>query len=206
MTLTEVLKLNEIIKAIKSDFFMITPNGIIGLDKTMRILTDIQWENNIGIYEFDKKMWDLFIKTLKEEKTERDDYTPWFNKICTKRFNQSPIMVQYNKLNEAYSLNTTRNSITIEDFQNTEWYATYSLLKADNGAILMKIDEQHIFYVMAGLIPANKGEKVSLVITDYYSYDKNGNEQLISFVVNFFINKKKLKLTVHRAIAYLALC
>ena len=205
MTLSEVLKLNEIIKAIKSDSFIITPAGIIGLDKSLTILTDINWVNNIGVYEFDKKSWDLIIKTIKEENKERDDYLPWFNKLCTKRFNQSPILIQYNKLNEAYNSNTTKKSIIIEDFQNTEHYLAYNVLKADNGAILMKIDSQHMFYVMSGLIPANKGEKIDLVITDYYSYDNNGNEQLISFVVNFFIFKKKLKLTVHRAIAYLAL-
>ena len=206
MTKKELLKLDEIVKALKSDMVYITQNVIIGLDKTQTVLSNIECDINIGDYEFDMKLWSLFIKTVKEEKIEREDYLPWFSKFCTIRFCRSPILRQYDKMMTVYMEDSCNNVIKIDNFETTEHFARYSALRADDGAKLFKLDKKHMFYLASGMIPANKGDIINLVIGDYCKEQKDGSKKFVGFVVHYYIYKKKLKLTLHRTISYLALC
>ena len=206
MTKSELLKLDEIVKTLKSDMFYITNNVVIGLDKSMTVLSDIECNINIGDYEFDKKVWDMFIKTVKEEKQERADYLPWFKKFCTIRFCKSPILRQYDKMMTVYMEDSCDEVTKINNFEKSELFEIYSKMRADDGAKLFKLDQKHMFYLAAGMLPVNKGDTVNLVIGDYYRTDGDGNKQFVGFVIHYYIFKKKLKLTLHRTISYLALC
>lgn len=203
MTRQELIKLDKIIRMLKSAFIFIMPDKIIGCDNTLVLVSEIDISTGVNMpYEYEMSRWTEFIKAIMAEENERPDYLPWIAKFSIKRFSTSPIMVQYNNMRE---LQCRQISFTLENFESTDQYESYKCLKAADGAKLIKLDRKHMFYLASGMLPANKGEKIDIVLRDILAPNDNGEPVFMGFLASFYIHKKG-GILLHRAISFRALC
>ena len=143
MNRIELMKLNELVKTIQTDLFIIYQDRIIGCDVSLVIVGELYCITNADKpYEFTRKVWDVFIKAVEKEPTDRDDYNVWLEKFSIKRVSESPVSEQYRKMCTVYSEDNLCNTIKIENFQDSENFSTFKALRADDGATLIKIDSQ----------------------------------------------------------------
>ena len=173
--------LTKLVKATKTDMFIINPDGIIGTDKFSTTLTYSFLSTGISIpVEMTRETY-INLDKLLFGKSDIPDAE--FNQLLIQnsilRLTASPIANIFNSVRQYIS---TENLVRdIIDLKADPQFNEVLSKKAADGNSLYRIDKKYILSIFSGLLPINKNDKVSLRIFD------NGISD--SFIAEFKIDK-----------------
>ena len=173
--------LTKLVKATKTDMFIINPDGIIGTDKFSTTLTISRLSTGILTpVEMTKESY-VNLDKLLFGKSDIPDAE--FNQLLIEnsifRITTSPIINIFNNIRQCIGIENA--VIDIVDLKADPKFNEILSKKAADGNSLYRIDKNYILSIFSGLLPINKNDKVSFRI-----YDNNTNN---SFIAEFNIDK-----------------
>lgn len=173
--------LTKLVKATKTDMFIINPDGIIGTDKFSTTLTISRLST--GILTPVEMTKDAYVNLDKLLFGKSDIPDAEFNQLLIQnsifRITTSPIINIFNNIRQCIGIENA--VIDIVDLKADPKFNEILSKKAADGNSLYRIDKNYILSIFSGLLPINKNDKVSFRI-----YDNNTNN---SFIAEFNIDK-----------------
>ena len=173
--------LTKLVKATKTDMFIINPDGIIGTDKFSTTLTISRLST--GILTPVEMTKDAYVNLDKLLFGKSDIPDAEFNQLLIQnsifRITTSPIINIANNIRQCIGIENA--VIDIVDLKADPKFNEILSKKAADGNSLYRIDKNYILSIFSGLLPINKNDKVSFRI-----YDNNTNN---SFIAEFNIDK-----------------
>ena len=173
--------LTKLVKATKTDMFIINPDGIIGTDKFSTTLTISRLST--GILTPVEMTKDAYVNLDKLLFGKSDIPDEEFNQLLIQnsifRITTSPIINIFNNIRQCIGIENA--VIDIVDLKADPKFNEILSKKADDGNSLYRIDKNYILSIFSGLLPINKNDKVLFRI-----YDNNTNN---SFIAEFNIDK-----------------
>lgn len=173
--------LTKLVKATKTDMFIINPDGIIGTDKFSTTLTISRLST--GILTPVEMTKDAYVNLDKLLFGKSDIPDAEFNQLLMQnsifRITTSPIINIFNNIRQCIGIENA--VIDIVDLKADPKFNEILSKKAADGNSLYRIDKNYILSIFSGLLPINKNDKVSFRI-----YDNNTNN---SFIAEFNIDK-----------------
>lgn len=173
--------LTKLVKATKTDMFIINPDGIIGTDRFSTTLTISRLST--GILTPVEMTKDAYVNLDKLLFGKSDIPDAEFNQLLIQnsifRITTSPIINIFNNIRQCIGIENA--VIDIVDLKADPKFNEILSKKAADGNSLYRIDKNYILSIFSGLLPINKNDKVSFRI-----YDNNTNN---SFIAEFNIDK-----------------
>ena len=173
--------LTKLVKATKTDMFIINPDGIIGTDRFSTTLTISRLST--GILTPVEMTKDAYVNLDKLLFGKSDIPDEEFNQLLIEnsifRITTSPIINIANNIRQCIGIENV--VIDIVDLKADPKFNEILSKKAADGNSLYRIDKNYILSIFSGLLPINKNDKVSFRI-----YDNNTNN---SFIAEFNIDK-----------------
>lgn len=187
MTLKEYLLLDNIMKSMKRDIFVITPTMVLGTDKEFTTLSVVEMDMKIPqgrIYYIPKE----FLNDIKEYSEKNpESCEEILDKNFLKVYGTNPLL---EKLNRVHQLMATSNHVEeICDLRTIDEFNYIMGQKASAGGILFKFSRTFIMSIFKGLIPLNSADKIGVTVYMNSSYP--------SFLANYLIDKKKFAIKMY---------
>lgn len=188
-------ELIEIGKLLKADIVYVFGNTIYGTDSNFTYLKQMAFDNVLGINIcYDQKLMNDFIKlctdTIVLEGNVLLSNIERF--VVNNDVHIRNIINLDKKINEIIITNT--NTMNVDNVRDNQQFENAIALKSNQGIGLYKVSEKYILSIFKGLLPINKGDKVSLSI-----YDINDNR----FLTRFIVTKPKIKKIITVSVMYL---
>lgn len=179
----QLRELIEFAKVLKSDIVYISGNIIYGTDEGFTYLKQIEFINTLNVTMCYKQSdMNNFIK-LATLDIEYSNNTLYSNIESVQVYNEvyiKSILRLYTAINEIIFNNIPK--INVENVRDSNEFEQAIALKSSQGIGMYRVNEEYVLAIFKSLLPINKKDKVSLLITDVDNY---------RFLSRFTISKPK---------------